>query len=43
MLECVACRRLRILLGVVVDLEGGRPQNVGEIEDPGIVNLGIPR
>jgi hypothetical protein len=33
---------LLVLLGIVADLEGSRPRDVGEIEDPSIIASGIP-
>jgi hypothetical protein len=39
----VAHRGLLVLLGVVADLEGGRPRNMGEIKDPGVIIPGIPQ
>jgi hypothetical protein len=39
----VAHRGLLVLLGVVADLGGSRPRDMGEIEDPGIIIHSIPR
>jgi hypothetical protein len=39
----VARRGLLVLLGVVIDLEGGHPRSLGKIEDPGVLVLSIPR
>jgi hypothetical protein len=39
----VARRGLLVLLSVVTDLEGGCPRNLGKIEDPGVLILGISR
>jgi hypothetical protein len=42
-LEGVARRGLLVLLSIITDLKGGRPRNLGEVEDPGTIILGIPR
>jgi hypothetical protein len=35
-LEGVAHRSLLVVLGIVADLEGGRPRGVGKLEDLGV-------
>jgi hypothetical protein len=37
----VVCRGLHVLLSIVADLEGGRPRDLGKIEDPHIPILSI--
>jgi hypothetical protein len=41
-LEGVARCRLLVVLGIVADLEGGHPRDVGEIKDMGIITSDIP-
>jgi hypothetical protein len=41
-LEGVAHRGLLVLVGIVADLEGSHPRDVGNIEDPVIITSDAP-
>jgi hypothetical protein len=42
-LEGVACCGLLVVLSIIADLEGGRPRDTGEFEDPGVTTSDISR